>query len=98
LPNPWTAWLAAASLGSEAQWVITLRIILLGAGGGAALRETQRMIYEKILANAQAQFAAGMALAAGRGIEGAARAAARPYKRAIGANRRRLTRGHRRSA
>jgi hypothetical protein len=39
----------------------------LGAGGAAALSETQRMIYEKIIANAQAQFAAGMALAAGRG-------------------------------
>jgi TPR repeat protein len=71
-------------------------MILVGAGGAAALSETQRMIYEKIIANAQAQFAAGMALAAGRGIEGSARAAARPYKRAIGANRRRLTRGRRR--
>jgi hypothetical protein len=54
------------------------------------------MIYEKIIANAQAQFAAGMALASGRGIEAAARASARPYKRAIGANRRRLTPGRRR--
>jgi TPR repeat protein len=76
--------------------VITLRMMLLGAGGAAALSETQRMIYEKIIANVQAQLAAGMALAAGRGIEGASRAAARPYKRAIAANRRRLTCGRRR--
>jgi hypothetical protein len=60
LRNPWTAWLVTASLGAEAQWGITLRMILLGAGGAAALSETHRMIYEKIIANAQAQFAAGM--------------------------------------
>jgi len=38
----------------EAQWVITLQMILLGSGSAAALSETQRMIYEKIIANAQA--------------------------------------------
>jgi hypothetical protein len=93
---PWTTWLAAASLGAEAQWVIALRMMRLAAGGAVAATEAQRMISEKVIANAQAQFAAGMALASGHGIGGAARAAAKPYKRAVGANRRRLTRRHRR--
>jgi hypothetical protein len=67
----------------------------LAGGGAAAASEAQRMILEKLFAGAQAQLGAGMALAAGRGVEGAKRAAARPYRRAVRANRRRLTRRRR---
>jgi hypothetical protein len=74
------------------QWVIALRTLRIVGGGAAAMTEAQRMISEKIVANAQAQLAAAMTLAGGRGFEGAKRAAARPYRKAVRANRRRLTR------
>jgi hypothetical protein len=90
-------WLGAATLAFEAQWVIALRLSLMAAGGAAAAAEAQRMVGEKMIAAAQAQLAAGVALATGRGLDGAARAAAKPYRRAVGANRRRLTRRHMRS-
>ena len=89
---PWTAWLEAASFGAEAQRVIALRMMRLAAGGAVAASETQRMLLEKVIANTQAQFAACMTLAAGRHIEAAARAAAKPYRKAVRANHRRLTR------
>jgi len=98
LRDPLTAWLDASSLALEAQWVVALRMMRLAAGGAVALREAQRMVSEKAIANAQAQFAAGMAMAAGRGIKGASAAAAKPYRRAIKANHRRLTRRRRKGA
>jgi hypothetical protein len=92
LKNPWLAWLDAATFAAETQWVVALRMSRLAAGGAQAAGEANRMISEKLLAGAQAQLAAGMALATGRGMEGAARAAAHPFRRAVRANRRRLTR------
>jgi len=89
---PWMAWLEAASFAAEAQRVVALRMMRLAAGGGRAASEGQRMLLEKAIANAQAQFAACMTLAAGRTIEAAARAAARPYRKTVRANHRRLTR------
>jgi len=90
--HPWTAWLEAASFAAEAQRVIALRMMRVAAGGAVAASETQRMLLEKVIANTQAQFAACMTLAAGRQIEAAARAAAKPYRKAVRANHRRLTR------
>jgi hypothetical protein len=97
LSNPWTAWLDAATLCVEAQSVIALRMIRFSGGGAVAASEAQRMVLEKVVANVQAQFGAGMAIAgmamaAGRGSQGARRAAAKPYRQAVRANRRRLTR------
>lgn len=92
MKNPWLSWFDAAAFAAEAQWVVTLRMVRLAAGGALAATETQRMVSEKVVAGAQAQIAAASALAAGRGVAGAARAAARPYRRAVRANRRRLTR------
>ncbi len=90
--HPWDAWVDAGAAWSDVQWVIALRTLRIAGGGAAAMSEAQRMISEKIVANAQAQLAAAMALAGGRGLEGAKRAAARPYQKAVRANRRRLTR------
>ena len=95
MKNPWAAWLSAATFVAEAQWVIGLRMMRLATGGAAATSEAQRMIVEKAVAAAQAQAAAGAALATGRGSRAAARAAATPYRRAVRANRRRLTRKER---
>jgi hypothetical protein len=90
--HPWAAWLDAASFGAEAQRVIALRMMRLAAGGAVSASEAQRMLVEKVIANAQAQFAACMTLAAGGRIQAAARAAGRPYRKAVRANHRRLTR------
>ena len=92
LKNPWLAWFDAATFAAEAQWVVALRMLRLTAGGAMAATETQRMVSEKVLAGAEAHIAAASALAAGGGFAGAARAAATPYRRAVRANRRRLTR------
>jgi hypothetical protein len=64
----------------------------LAAGGAVAASEAQRMLLEKVVANMQAQFAACLTLASGRRIEAAAHAAAKPYRKAVRANHRRLTR------
>jgi hypothetical protein len=90
--HPWTVWLEAAIFGAEAQRVIALRMMRLAAGGAVAANEAQRMLLEKVIANGQAQFAACMSLAAGRRVEAAAHAAAKPYRKAVRANHRRLTR------
>jgi hypothetical protein len=92
LKNPWFDWLGAATFAAETQWVIALRMSRLATGGALAASEANRMVSEKIVAGAEAQLAAGMALATGRGLHGAALAAARPIRRAVRANRRRLTR------
>jgi len=96
--NPWTAWLDAATLVVKAQSVVAFRMMRLAAGGALATSEAQRMIAEKAVAAAEAQLAAGMALASGRGAEAAKRAAIRPYRRAVNANHRRLTKGRRKSS
>jgi hypothetical protein len=92
LLHPWAAWIEGWLFAAEAQWVIALRAMRLAAGGAAATREAQRMIFEKVVANAQAQVAAVMALAAGGEIARMARDGGRPYRRAVRANRKRLTR------
>jgi hypothetical protein len=90
--HPWTVWLEAASFAAEAQRVIALRMMRLAAGGAVAASEAQRMLLEKAVASTQAQFAACMTLAAGRRMEAAAHAAGKPYRKAVRANHRRLTR------
>ena len=92
MTDPWRAWLDAARLGVEAQCVIALRMMRLAEGGALAAREAQRMVSEKMIAGAQAQIAAAMTLATGGTAHAARRAASKPYRRAVGANRRRLTR------
>jgi hypothetical protein len=90
--DPWTYSLNLARLGLEAQQVIALRMFRLARGGALAQREAQRMIVEKGAAFVAAQMAAAAALAGGRGAEGAAARALRPYKRAVSRNRQRLSR------
>jgi hypothetical protein len=77
----------ALALGVDSAWVIWLRTAKLAVGGSAALMEASRMSAEKIAAGLEAQAAAGMALATGRG------AVAGPYRKRVRANRKRLLRG-----
>jgi hypothetical protein len=84
---------SALALGVDSAWVIWLRTAKLAVGGSAALMEASRMSAEKIAAGLEAQAAAGMALATGRGLRAAARAVAGPYRKRVRANRKRLLRG-----
>jgi ribosomal protein S9 len=90
--HPFAAWLDMASFVTEAQSVIAMRMLRLAGGGAVATSEAQRMVIEKAIANTQAQFAACMTLAAGRHLQAAAHAAAKPYRKKVRANHRRLTR------
>lgn len=83
----------AARMALEAQQVIALRMMRLAEGGPNAALETQRMIGEKVLALWSAQSAAGWA--ALRGPATAGPKALAPFKSAVSANRRRLTRSRR---
>ena len=74
----------------ECQQVIALRLMRIAGGGGPARRETRRMFAEKAVAAATAQFAAAAVLPV-QGLVGAADAASTVYRRALRANRRRLT-------
>jgi len=92
MSNPWTIWLDAARLSLQAQCVIALRMMRLAQGGALAAREAHRMVAEKVIAGGEAQAGAFLALASHAGDRAVRRAATRPYRRAICANRRRLVR------
>ena len=89
--HPAAAMLQAFEFAFEVQSVMALRLLRIAAGGSDAAAETQRMIAEKAEAVWRSQLAAGLAIASGRGTEAVAAAAFLPYRRAVRANRRRLT-------
>ena len=89
--HPAAAMLQAMQFAFEVQSVVALRLLRISAGGSEAAVETHRMISEKAEAVWRSQLAAGHAIASGRDSEAVAAAAFRPYRRAVKANRRRLT-------
>jgi hypothetical protein len=82
-----------AMLGFEAWNVIGLRMAKMAAGGMPAVLEAQRMVMEKQMAAVESHTAAAIALSLGHGHEVAARAAMKPYRIRVRANRRRLSGG-----
>jgi hypothetical protein len=88
----WKLWNDIWDLGIDAQRVIAMRLARISGGGAAADVECRRMVSEKFAAAAASQAAAAVALAGGKGIETAATLALAPVKRAVRANRRRLSR------
>lgn len=90
--NLWANWFEAMRFTCEAQGVISARLALLASGGPSAVTEAKFMIYEKMLAFADAQAAAEQALADGRGIYVAAACAYAPLQRQVHANSCRLMR------
>ena len=91
MTNSWlNNYLSAMRFAVEAQQVIGMRMLGLAEGGPSAVLEAQRMVSEKMLAFWAAQTAPGWALMRGPGFAG--RKAALPYRRAVRANHRRLTR------
>jgi hypothetical protein len=93
--NPWKSYFEAVRFAAEAQQVIAMRMLGLAEGGPAAALEMQRMVGEKMLAFWAAQTAPGWAFT--RGAVTAGQKAARPYRRAVRANHRRLTRARRKA-
>jgi hypothetical protein len=84
----WDAW----RLGMEASTVIGLRTLKIAQGGAAGQAEAERMVSEKVQAGMELQ---ALALTGGLGVTPAS-ASARTlahYRRRVGANRRRLSKG-----
>jgi hypothetical protein len=90
--NLWTSWVEATRFAAEAQTVVWLRLILLASGRRHSRREAMRMVSEKLVTFADAEFAAAKALAEGHGLLVAAQRAYSPVRRRVHANNRRLLR------
>ena len=90
--NPLSAWFDALRLSADVQRVIALRTMRLAAGGPLASKEARRMVAEKVVAAGEAQGAALLALATGASPATAAKRARTRYRRAVRANKRRLSR------
>jgi hypothetical protein len=88
--NLWLTNIQAAQTVWEANVVIAMRLMRLASGGGLAQREAQRMILEKVTANAEAQMAAAMKMMTGGGLIAASNSASALYRRKVRANKRRL--------
>jgi hypothetical protein len=80
----------------EIQSVVSMRLMKIAAGGAEAAAECVRMIKEKSAAAVAAQTAGSLALAKGRSIKAATKAAMVPVKRKVRANCKRLS-GERRA-
>jgi hypothetical protein len=88
--NLWLANVQAAQTLWEANIVIAMRLMRLASGGALAQREAQRMILEKVTANAEAQMTAAMKMMTGGGAIAASKSASAIYRRKVRANKRRL--------
>lgn len=92
MTNLWNFWFDAARFGWDAQDVIAMRMMRVGAGKRGHEEEMQRMISEKSQAFVEAQIAYATALMTGASPLAAWAEAEAPYRRRVSANRRRLSR------
>jgi hypothetical protein len=84
-------WMDAAKFNLEIQSVVSMRLMKIAAGGAEAAAEYVRMIHEKSTAAVAAQSAGSLALAKGRSMKAAAKAAMVPVKKKVRANHKRLS-------
>ena len=84
-------WMEAAKFNLEIQSVVSMRLMKIAAGGAEAVAEYVRMVQEKSNAAAAAQTAGSLALAKGRSVKAATKAAMVPVKKKVRANRKRLS-------
>ena len=84
-------WMEAVKFNLEVQSVVSMRLMKIAAGGAEAAAEYTRMIQEKATAAAAAQTAGSLALAKGRSMNAATKAAMVPVKNKVRANRKRLS-------
>jgi hypothetical protein len=92
-PTLWDLSMDAFALGLEAQQVIALRMTKFAMGADLDGDEARRMVTEKAAAVMEVQFGMAQALATGDDVAAASGRAIAVYRRAVRANRRRLTRG-----
>lgn len=91
--NPWIGiGLDAWTLGLEASTVMGLRALKIAQGGAAGRAEAKRMVEEKLEAAVALQVRALSGHLGASPASASARTLAH-YRRSVGANRRRLTRG-----
>jgi hypothetical protein len=85
------AWMDAVKFSLEVQSVIALRLMKIAAGGAAGAAESTKMIQEKPEASAASLTDGALALAKGRSVKAATKAAMVPVKKSVRANRKRLS-------
>jgi hypothetical protein len=88
-------WLSTYRFGLEAQQVIAARLLGFSRADAASPVEAARMVNEKIAALFEGQLAAGLAVATGQSGMAALAEFAKPYRRRVRANHRRLHRSRR---
>jgi hypothetical protein len=86
-------WMDAVKFNLEVQSVIAMRLMKIAAGGATGAAETTRMVQEKAEASVAALTAGSLALAKGKSVKAATKAAMVPVKKRVRANRKRLSGG-----
>ena len=80
------AWIDAAKFNLDVQSVVAMRLMKIAAGGATGAAESTRMVQEKAEASAAAVTAGALALAKGRSIKAATKAAMVPVKKRVSLN------------
>jgi hypothetical protein len=84
------AWMDAVKFNLDVQSVVPMRLMKIAARGARGAAESTRMVREKGEASVAALTAGSLALAKGRSVKAAAKAAMAPVKKRVRANRKRL--------
>jgi hypothetical protein len=87
------SWMDAVKFNLEVQSVVAMRLMKIAAGGGTGAAESTKMVEEKAAASVAALTAGALALAKGRSVKAATKAAMVPVKKRVRANRKRLSGG-----
>jgi hypothetical protein len=89
------SWMETVKFNLEVQSVVAMRLMKIAAGGATGAAESTRMVQEKAEASVAALTAGSLALAKGRSVKAATKAAMVamvPVKKRVRANRKRLSR------
>jgi hypothetical protein len=92
MASPFALWMSTCRFGLEAQQVVAARLLRFSCGDTAVSPEAALMVNEKIAAFFEGQLAAGIAVATGQSGVVAIAEFAKPYRRRVRANHRRLHR------
>jgi hypothetical protein len=88
-----TGWMDVVKFNLEVQSVIAMRLMKIAAGGAIGAAESTKMVQEKAEASVAALTTGALALAKGRSVTAATKAAMIPIKKRVRANRKRLSGG-----
>jgi len=91
--NLWNEWFRAAEFAYQTQSVVAMRLMKIAAGGAPGAAESTKMVQEKAQTSVAALTAGALALAKGRSVKAATKAAMVPVKKRVRANRKRLSGG-----